>query len=114
MAEAKVEKLSEKERAYLEHVAQAQKLGVSFAQYCRQQGLPIKPWYWVRHRLVRKGVVCGRGQVKAQKPAGFVPVHIAPSTGAVCRISHPTGWVIECGSLPQAQWLTALLSGAAA
>ena len=47
MADPKVENLSQKERAYLEHLQQAQKLGVNFAQYCRQKGLARKPWYWV-------------------------------------------------------------------
>jgi hypothetical protein len=112
MADPKVENLSEKERAYLEHLQQAQKLGVSFAQYCRQKGLASKPWYWVRHGLVRKGVIAGRRQAQAEKPVGFVPVRIAPSATVVCRMIHPSGWIIECGSLPQVQWLTALLSGA--
>jgi hypothetical protein len=39
-------------------------------------------------------------------------VRIAPSATVVCRMIHPSGWIIECGSLPQVQWLTALLSGA--
>jgi hypothetical protein len=112
MSEAIVDALSEKERAYLEHLQQAQKLEVSFAQYCRQKGLARKPWYWVRHGLVRKGVIAGRRQVQAEKPVGFVPVRIAPSATVVCRVIHPSGWIIECDSLPQVQWLTALLSGA--
>lgn len=53
MVEAKVENLTEKERAYLEHLEQAQWQGVSFAEYCRQKGLPVNPWYWVRSRMVR-------------------------------------------------------------
>ena len=111
MSEAIVDTLSERERAYLEHLQQAQKLGVSFARYCRQKGLASKPWYWVRQQLVRKGVIAGRSKAPAQKPVGFVPVRIAPSATVVCRMIHPSGWVIECGSLPQVQWLTALLSG---
>lgn len=113
MAEPNVTNLSEKERAYLEHWRQARELGVSFSQYCRQKGLPINPWYWVRRGLVRKGVIDGRKPVKGAKPSGFVPMHIAPEAAVACRISHPSGWVIECERLPQAQWLTALLSGAA-
>ena len=113
MAESKAGNLTEKERAYLEHSRQAQELGVSFAEYCRQQGMPISPWYWVRQRLVRKGVLGGREKAKSNKLAGFAPVHVAPSAATGCRISHPSGWIIECESLPQVQWLTALFSGAA-
>ena len=112
MAERKAGNLTEKERAYLEHLEQAQKQGVSFAQYCRQQGLPINPWYWVRSRLVRKGMIRGRERAEGRKSVGFAPVHVAPPAATGCRISHPSGWVVECESLPQAQWLTALLSGA--
>jgi hypothetical protein len=114
MAEAKVEKLTEREREYLEHVRQAQELGVSFAEYCRRKGLSINPLYWVRSRLVRKGVLSGRDKSDGEKPSGFAPVHMVPSAVTACRIRHPSGWVIECESLPQAQWLTALLSGASA
>lgn len=115
MAEAKIGNLSERERAYLEHARQGRELGVSFAAYCRQKGLPITPWYWVRSRLVRKGVISGREKAGARKCAGFAPVQVVPpSSATVCRIRHPAGWVIECESLPQAQWLTALLSGASA
>jgi hypothetical protein len=43
-------------------------------------------------------------------------VHVAPSFGGgsepACQISHPSGVVIECSSLPPAAWVTALLSGA--
>jgi hypothetical protein len=111
MAEPKAGKLTERERAYLEHVRQAQELGISFAAYCRQKGLPVNPWYWVRSRLVRKGVIRGREKSDSEKRSSFAPVHVVPSAATACRITHSSGWVIECESLPQAQWLTALLSG---
>lgn len=115
MSEANVEHLSERERALLEHLRQAREQGKSFSQYCREQDLSINQWYWVKRELMRKGVIAGRGKATTQKRAGFVPVRMVPSASAVaCRLSHPSGWVIECGSFPQAQWLTALLSGAAA
>jgi hypothetical protein len=120
MSQAKVE-LSEKERACLEHLRQAREQGKSFSQYCREQDLSHNQWYWVKRELVRKGVIAGKGKengnAKGQgaKPAGFVPVRLSPPAAAVvCRVSHPSGWVMECGSFPQAQWLAALLSGEAA
>jgi hypothetical protein len=69
--------------------------------------------------LLRKGVISRRRRSKRSKVAGFVPVRIAPSaapavTMQVCRIRHPSGWTIECGSLPDTRWLSALLSGESA
>ena len=115
MSEAIVDVLSEKEQACLEHARRAQALGISFAEYCRQRDLNVNQWYWVRSGLTRKGVIAGHGKAEADKPAGFAPVRItpqAPETTA-CRIRHPSGWVIECGSFPQPQWLSDLMSRAA-
>ncbi len=115
MSEAMVGVLSEKERACVEHARQAQALGISFAEYCRQRDLKVNQWYWVRSGLVRKGVMANEGKAEADKPAGFAPVRITAQEHetAACRIRHPTGWVIECGSFPQAQWLSELMSRAA-
>lgn len=113
MSEKTVKNLSERERACLEHLRQAQELGVSFSQYCRERDLPMNQLYWVKRCLIRQGVIGGRPKAQADRAAGFVPVRIAPSAsaGTACRISHPTGWVIECASFPQTQWLSALMSG---
>jgi len=59
----------------------------------------------------------GRAQAAAtQEPGAFVGVRIAPApgaaaTGAACRIRHPSGWVIECASWPEASWMAALFAG---
>lgn len=115
MSEAIVEDLSEKERACLAHHRQAQALGMGFAQYCRERDLKVNQWYWIRTGLIRRGIIAGPGKAEAGKPAGFAPVHIAPSASGTiaCRIRHPSGWVIECDSVPQAQWLSDLISRAA-
>lgn len=113
MSEAIVDELSEKERACLAHHRQAQALGISFAEYCRERDLKVNQWYWVRSGLVRKGVIAG-GKVETE-PTGFAPVHITPrrQESTACRITHRAGWVIECSSFPQAQWLSDLMSRAA-
>lgn len=116
MSKASGGELNERERACLEHVRQAQALKLSFSEYCRQKGLQANQWYWLRRGLIRKGVLAGRGKAKSNQSGGFIPVRLAPPApaGTACRIQHPSGWVIECGSLPQVQWLSALLSGEAA
>ena len=113
MSEKTVKNLSEQERTCLEHLRQAQELGLTFSKYCRERDLRIHQWYWVKRALLRKGVIAGRRKPEAKPAAGFVPVRIAPAAaaGPACRISHPSGWVIECGSFPQTQWLSALMSG---
>ena len=115
MSEAIVDDLSEKERACLAHHRQAQALGISFAEYCRERDLKVNQWYWIRTGLIRRGIISGHGKTEAGKPAGFAPVHITPSASwtTACRIRHPAGWVIECDSFPQAQWLSDLMSRAA-
>jgi len=116
MSKAIDDGLSEKERACLAHHRQAQALGISFAEYCREHDLKVNQWYWVRTGLIRRGVIAGYAKAEADQPAGFVPIHItppAPETTTACRIRHPAGWVIECDSLPQAQWLLDLMSRAA-
>jgi hypothetical protein len=114
MSEAIVDELSEKEQACLAHHRQAQTLGISFAEYCRERDLKVNQWYWVRTGLIRRGVIAGHGKADADKPAGFASVRIAPSASetTACRIHHPSGWVIECDSVPQAQWLSDLISRA--
>ena len=120
MSEPTVENLSERERACLEHVRQAQELGVSFAEYCRSFGLNVNGWYSVRHGLVRKGLIAGRPKTeetaKAEEPeksAGFVPVRVvaaaAASPAVAFRLQHASGWTIECASLPAVSWIKALV-----
>jgi hypothetical protein len=117
MSERNLEALSERERACLTHLRQAQELGVSFSRYCREKELKLHEWSWVKRVLIRKGVIGGRRRAEKAKPAGFVPVRVAPAavaaatTMTVCRIRHPSGWTIECASFPTASWMSALMSG---
>ena len=134
MAEAaigRVEDLSEREQKCLDHLRQARDLGVSFAEYCRSFELDLGLWYRVKQKLAHKGVpeaVSARAKapkvVEEKEPAPFARVHIAepcvvpvpppPAVIAIpvaCRIVHPSGWVLECGTLPQASWLATVLAG---
>jgi hypothetical protein len=117
MSERHPEGLSERERACLSHLEEAQRLGVNFSRYCREKGLSIHQWSWVKRALVRKGVFDGRRRTEKTQPAGFVAVRIAPAavaaatTMTVCRIRHPSGWTIECVSYPEVSWISALMSG---
>jgi hypothetical protein len=116
MTDRDVEALNERERACLAHLEEAKKLGVSFSRYCRERNLKFHQWMWVKRALVRKGTIDGRRRAEKAKPAGFVPVRMAPAavaaaTTTVCRIRHPSGWTMECASFPEVSWMSALLSG---
>jgi len=115
----KHEDLTAGERRYLEHARAAKSQGISLAQYYRANGLSVYTLYNIRRGLIRKGLVT-RGRAARATPSksgGFVAVRVAaPSVGTVsptCQLRHPSGWVIECGSLPDVRWLSALISGEA-
>ena len=135
MSELMLEKLNEAERTCVDHLRQAQVLGVSLAEYCRSFDLDLSKWYRVKQALARKGVVVTATSVSVaevsdvdpdaeEKAAPFARVQIAatpaapappPSAGdavgVAFRIVHPSGLIVECGTLPQASWLAAVLAG---
>jgi hypothetical protein len=135
MSELMLEKLNEAERTCVDHLRQAQVLGVSLAEYCRSFDLDLAKWYRVKQALARKGMTVTATSVAVaevsnvdpaaeEKAAPFARVQIAaapaapvppPSAvgtvGVACRIVHPSGWIVECGTLPQASWLAAVLAG---
>ena len=115
----KQKELTRRERGYLEHLRQAQAQKLTLAQYCRAQGLRAQSLYSVSSKLAGKGYV-GHGTVEVvakplQATDRFMAVRVAPvatnSSGAVCRLRHPSGWMIECMDLPQASWMAALVQG---
>jgi hypothetical protein len=110
------EDLTPAERRYLENVRAAESQGMGLAQYYRAKGLSVYTLYNVRRRLIRKGVVArgraawSRARAKADS---FIAVRVAKSPVAraesVCRLRHPSGWVIECGSWPEGSWIAGLV-----
>ncbi|MGA9645574.1 MAG: hypothetical protein WBQ76_06615 [Candidatus Korobacteraceae bacterium] len=120
MMDTKHEDLTPAERRYIEHARACESQGVSLLQYYRDNGLSVYTLYNIRRRLIQKGVLPRRrsARIAPGKPGRFIAVRVAgPSsgvTGPICRLRHPSGWVIECASLPDAQWLSALMAGAPA
>lgn len=56
MSELMLEKLNEAERVCVDHLRQAQVLGVSLAEYCRSFDLDLSKWYRVKQALARKEI----------------------------------------------------------
>jgi hypothetical protein len=109
--------LTGRERQYLDHLRGAQARQLTLAQYCRTQGLSVQSLYRVSHRMARKGILWHRGEV-AKKPEAtgkFLAVRMAAPAplGAVSRVQHPNGWVIECASWPEASWMWQFVNGGA-
>jgi hypothetical protein len=114
--------LTEREKQALEHMLKAQELGTTLKEYASRFGLDVQKLYQLRKPLVRKGAL-GPARSEAKEPrrtdtaSALVPVRIVScgvspgSTPVACRLMHPSGWVIECGGLPPAAWMTGVLSG---
>ena len=109
--------LTEREAAYAEHVRRAKSQGISLSEYCRRNELRVGEWYQVRRELVRKGLM-SRTRHEGQRNAARLPASVfakvqVTTTAALmsCRIRHPSGWTIECASLPPVGWLNGLLVG---
>lgn len=109
--------LTPRERDYLNHLAAARTSGQALSEYCREQGLSADSLYRTSHRLAAKGYVEHRGGRSVVKPAvgsdPFVAVRVAGSRdgGTVCKVRHPSGWLIECTDWPEAVWMSELMGG---
>lgn len=91
-----------------EHAERAQSQGQTVVEYCRQTGLSVHALYSARRQLKEKGVLPGapRRRRVPKKPGKFMTVSVAQSAPAiVCRLRHPSGWVVECASLPDPRWM---------
>lgn len=113
--------LTPAERRYLEHAQEAEKRGVSLPEYYRSAGLSVYSLYNVRRRLLHKGVIAARRAVRVPLSAArpFVAVKVAGASAVananavVCRLRHPSGWVIECASWPPGAWMAECFVGGA-
>lgn len=101
-------KLTARELQILDHLEQAQNLDAPLTEYAAAYNLDVKDLYAGKAQLVKKGLLPSR--TPAPERADFVPVRVSSSrSGSVCRLTHPSGWVIECSALPEAAWISALM-----
>jgi hypothetical protein len=102
------ERLTERELQILDHLEQAQGLDVPLTEYASVYGLDVKDLYNGKAQLVKKGLLPSR--TPAPERSDFVPVRVSSSrNGLMCRLTHPSGWVIEFSALPEAAWISALM-----
>lgn len=118
---AMTEVLTEREKQALEHISKAQEQGITLKEYAARMGLDVQQLYQRRKPLVRKGLLGPARRPDAEprrdKSSAFLPVRVVASgpaaggTPMACRLVHPSGWVFECGGLPPASWMAAVLAG---
>lgn len=100
--------LTEREQDCLNHLRQAEELGVSLREYADAYGLKVQDLYQGKRQLSNKGVL---GEAPAAT-GDFVAVRVAPSfEKAVLRLRHPSGWELVCHDWPPAAWVSALMAG---
>ena len=106
------------EQRLLERVQEAANEGVSLRDYYRAHGLSVTMLYKVRRRLVQKGLLPPLRQSAGttEVPGKLVQVRVTEAMeaevavpGLVCRLHHPSGWLIECGEWPDPRWLAGLM-----
>ena len=100
----------------IEHAERAQSQGQTVAEYCRQTGMSPHVLYSARRQMRKKGLL-ERSPAQRRlsgKTGRFIAVSVvepapAPAAGPACRVRHPTGWMIECGSWPDPSWIKELV-----
>jgi hypothetical protein len=119
MSDETREELTLGQQRFMERMQEAQNEGVALPDYYRAHGLSMAMLYKVRRQLVQKGIVppTREQEQMVSGPEKFVQVRVPESPGGaeltvrgpVCRLRHPSGWLIECGMWPQPQWLLQLM-----
>ena len=119
MTEQKQAELTLGERRYLERGREAQGEGISLRDYYLAHGLSPRMLSRVQRQLADKGMMPPPSSAVAEagKAGKLIEVRVAdsvggatfPAAGPVCRLRHPSGWLIECGMWPDPQWLSGLM-----
>ena len=120
MTEQKQAELTLGEQRYLERVREAQDEGISLKDYYLAHGLSLRMLSRVQRQLADKGMMPSSNSAvaKAGKPGKLIEVRVADcvgrpagfaAAGPVCRLRHPSGWLIECGMWPDPRWLSGLM-----
>ena len=119
MTEQKQAELTLGERRYLERVREAQSEGVSLKEYYLAHGLSLRMLSRVQRQLSDKGMMPPPSSAvgEAGQAGKLIEVRVTesvgraglPAAGPVCRLRHPSGWLIECGMWADPRWLSGLM-----
>jgi hypothetical protein len=104
------DELSVKQAAWLGHVRAASEQGMPLAAYAAAHGLSAGALYQAKRVLMDAGAWPRTSPRKgAAATSAFVPIRVKPGSVRACRLSHVSGWSIECEELPPAAWLNEVL-----
>jgi hypothetical protein len=104
------ETLTDKERQVLEHLNHAKERGTPLTEFATAFHLNVQELYAGKAQLSRKGFWPTKG-AEAAKPE-LLAVEVVPepkSADTSCRMTHRSGWTIECASWPAPDWVAALI-----
>jgi len=111
--------MTQKQRAAVEALEAARTHGWSLRQHARTHGLEVQQIYATLSEMRKQGLLAKSGRerpsafiaVKVQPRSVSIPESLAGNTGVLCRITHASGYVIECLHWPPPGWLAALSVG---
>jgi hypothetical protein len=124
--------LSAKEQHTLQHLRRAEEFGTSLEYYASAYELDLEQLRSIQAQLERKGfwpIKAAAPKALTEKRTELLAVQVVPEPCPAaeaakasnvpdgeplrCRLTAPSGWVIECDRWPAVQWLAALMGGAA-
>lgn len=103
--------LTEKERQVLEHLNHAKELGSPLTEFATAFHLNVNDLYAGKAQLARKGFWPAK-VADAARPE-LLAVEVVPEKKStdvsLCRLTHRSGWTIECAGWPAPDWVAALI-----
>jgi hypothetical protein len=104
--------LTEKERQVLEHLNHAKELGTPLTEFATAFHLNVNDLYAGKAQLQRKGFWPAKAATDTPKPE-LLAVEVVPEAklpdAPPCRLTHRSGWTIECTGWPAPDWVAALI-----
>ena len=92
MAEIVEEKLTQRQRYWLEHLRACEASGKTMRAYAVENEIDVDSFYGAKKRLVQQGVLAG------SKEQGFVRAQLVDHAGG-CRVQFPNGIAVTFCSL---------------
>ena len=100
--------LTKRDRFWLDHLQVIARGDETASEYTRRKGLSVGALYEAKRQLGKRGA-----WTRAAKPVSFAPVvvrHEPEATGAALRLRLGNGAELQWSSVPEVEWLAALVA----